>query len=112
MHSPIGQPLTRGDLESIVATSDKRRFYFLGAWILPSRRRVRPYSIQNLERLKPAWFKEDLAALFELLKQGKIKPLVAQRFPLAEARKAQELLGKGGVTGKFVLVCNEQPLVS
>jgi NADPH:quinone reductase len=86
--------------------------YFLGAWILPSRRRVLPYSIQNLERLKPAWFKEDLAALFALLKQGKIKPLVAERFPLAEARKAQELLGKGGVTGKFVLVCNEQPLVS
>ncbi len=26
--------------------------------------------------------------------------------PLAEARKAQELLEKGGVTGKIVLVCN------
>jgi NADPH2:quinone reductase len=86
--------------------------YVIGAWLLPSRRRVVPYSIQNLERLKPAWFKEDLTALFDLLKQHKIKPLVAHRFPLAEARKAQELLGKGGVTGKFVLMCNEQRLVS
>ena len=33
-----------------------------------------------------------------------IKPLIAQRFPLAEARRAQELLGKGGVIGKIVLV--------
>ena len=32
------------------------------------------------------------------------KPLVAQRFPISQARLAHELLGKGGVTGKFVLV--------
>jgi NADPH2:quinone reductase len=86
--------------------------YVVGAWVLPSRRRVVPYSIQTLERLKPAWFREDLTALFELLKEHKIKPLVARRFPLADAKRAQELLGKGGVTGKLVLVCNEQPLAS
>ena len=60
--------------------------------------------IQTLKRWKPAWFREDLIALLDLLKQQKIKPLVAQRFPLAEARQAHELLGKGGVTGKIVLV--------
>jgi NADPH:quinone reductase len=32
---------------------------------------------------------------------------VAQRFPLAEARKAQEVLGKGGVVGKIVLVVDQ-----
>jgi NADPH:quinone reductase len=42
--------------------------------------------------------------LFELLQKQKIKPLIARRFPLAEARHAHELLGKGGVTGKIVLV--------
>jgi NADPH2:quinone reductase len=47
-----------------------------------------------------------LTALFELLQQQKIKPIVAQRFPLSEARQAQELLGKGGVIGKIVLVPN------
>jgi NADPH2:quinone reductase len=45
-----------------------------------------------------------LITLFDLLQQQKIKPLVARRFPLAEARQAHELLGKGGVTGKLVLV--------
>ena len=63
-----------------------------------------PYSIQTLKRLKPECFRQDLIALFDLLQQKKIKPLIAQRFPLAEARQAQELLGKGGVTGKIVLV--------
>jgi NADPH2:quinone reductase len=66
-----------------------------------------PYSIQTLKRLKPEFFREDLIALFDLLEQKKIKPLIAQRFPLAEARQAQEVLAKGGVTGKIVLVLDE-----
>ncbi len=81
-------------------------WYIVGSWLLPGRRRVVPYSIQTLKRLRPAVFRQDLVALFDLLKQQKIKPLVALRLPLLEARQAQELLAKGGVTGKIVLVCN------
>jgi len=80
--------------------------YIAGGWLLPGRKRVVPYSIQWLKRLKPALFRQDLIALFDLLKQERIKPLVAQRFPLAEAKHAQELLGEGGVIGKIVLVRN------
>ena len=69
-----------------------------------------PYSIQTLKRLKPAWFRQDLRALFDLLQQQKIKPLIAQRFPLTEARQAHELLGKGGITGKIVLVRSDPGL--
>jgi NADPH:quinone reductase-like Zn-dependent oxidoreductase len=78
--------------------------YIAGGWLLPGRKRVILYSIQWLKRLRPALFRHDLTALFDLLKQQKIKPLIAQRFPLAEARRAHELLGQGGVTGKIVLV--------
>ena len=78
--------------------------YIVGGWLLPGRRRVVPYSIQTPKRLRPAWFRQDLIALFDLLQQQKINPLIAQRFALAEARQAHELLGKGGVTGKIVLV--------
>jgi NADPH2:quinone reductase len=80
--------------------------YIVGGWLLPGRKRVVPYSIQTLKRLRPALFRQDLIALLDLLQQKKIKPLIAQRFPLAEARRAQELLGKGGVIGKIVLVRN------
>src|SRR5262249_47512097 len=80
--------------------------YIARNWFLPGRKRMVPYSIQTLKRLKPAWFREDLIALLGLLQQQKIKPLIAERFPLAEARHAHELLGKGGVTGKIVLVPN------
>jgi NADPH2:quinone reductase len=78
--------------------------YVVRNWFLPGRKRMAPYSIQTLKRLKPAWFREDLIALLDLLRQQKIKPLIAQRFPLAEARQAHELLGQVGVTGKIVLV--------
>jgi NADPH2:quinone reductase len=78
--------------------------YIAGGWLLPGRKRVVPYSIQTLKRRKPDFFRQDLIALFDLLHQQKIKPLIAQRFPLAEARQAHEVLGKGGVIGKIVLV--------
>jgi NADPH2:quinone reductase len=86
--------------------------YIAGGWLIPGRKWVVPYSIQWLKRLRPALFRQDLIALFDLFKQQKIKPLIAYRFPLVEARHAHELLGKGGVTGKIVLVRNGAPLES
>jgi NADPH2:quinone reductase len=80
--------------------------YIAGGWLLPGQKRVVPYSIQWLKRLRPALFQQDLTALFELLRRKEIKPLIAQRLPLAEARHAHELLGEGGVTGKIVLLGN------
>lgn len=80
--------------------------YIAGGWLLPGRKRVVPYSIQWLKRLRPASFRQDLTTLLDLLRRQQIKPLIARRFPLAEARRAHELLGRGGVTGKIVLVRN------
>ena len=83
--------------------------YIAGGWLFPGRKRVAPYSIQWLKRVRPAVFRQDLKALFDLLQQRKVKPLIAQRFPLADARRAHELLGTGGVAGKIVLVRSESP---
>ena len=86
----------------------------LGDWLMmftlnlvPDKRIFMLYSIQTLKRLKPDWFHEDLTLLLNLLKQGKIKPIIAAKMPLDEAAKAHELLAGGGsVEGKIVLVCN------
>jgi NADPH2:quinone reductase len=77
--------------------------YIAAGWLLPGRKRIVPYSIQTLKRLKPEWFRQDLIALFDLLQQKKIQPLIARRFPLVEAAHAHRLLGEGGVIGKIVL---------
>jgi len=51
-----------------------------------------------------AWYRETLTQLLNLLAAGKIKPVVAERVPLAEAARAHELLERGGYAGKVVLV--------
>jgi len=113
--SVVGYGLTtslRGEALTSTRPGRRQRFrgtpifalYILGGWLLPGRKRVVPYSIQTLKRLKPAWFRQDLITLLDLYKRQEIKPLVARRFPLAEAKQAHELLEKGGVMGKIVLV--------
>jgi NADPH:quinone reductase-like Zn-dependent oxidoreductase len=80
--------------------------FILRNCFMRGRKSMVPYSIQWLMRLKPAWFRDDLLTLFGLLQQKKIRPIIAQRLPLCQARQAHELLGRGGVIGKIVLLPN------
>lgn len=50
------------------------------------------------------WYRQTLARLMELLATGQIDPAVAARFPLDEAKKAHQMLERGGYAGKIVLV--------
>jgi NADPH2:quinone reductase len=68
---------------------------------------VKLYSIQMLKRRHPGWFRDDLTQLLGLLSEGRIHPVVAERFPLTEARRAHELLATGSTTGKLVLTFDE-----
>ncbi len=52
-------------------------------------------------------FLEDWATLFNLLEEGKIKPIIEQKFPILEAAKANELLESGQVIGNVVLLAPE-----
>ncbi len=49
------------------------------------------------------WFREDFFVLLELLRADKIHPVVAERLPLSEARRAHELLERSAAKGKLVL---------
>jgi NADPH:quinone reductase-like Zn-dependent oxidoreductase len=57
-----------------------------------------------------AWNRETLATLLDSLAAGRIKPMVAERIPLAEAARAHELLERGGHAGKVVLVAGAASL--
>jgi NADPH2:quinone reductase len=76
--------------------------------LLPDGRRVVTYQVAKLKERHPAWFREDLSTLFGLLADGSIKPLIAARLPLEEARRAHELLARGEVEGKLVLTCGDR----
>ena len=73
---------------------------------IPDRRRNNFYGVTAIYRKDPQPFHEDLPKLFALLADGKIKPVIAATMRLDEAQKANELLEKGGINGKIVLMCN------
>ncbi|MCK4488869.1 MAG: zinc-binding dehydrogenase [Anaerolineales bacterium] len=75
--------------------------------ILPNGRKASFYSIGDLRKKNPEWFKEDLSILFGLLKEGKIKPSIEKRMKLEEAKKAHELIEEAAVKGRLVLIVNE-----
>ena len=72
-------------------------FLFLG-------KRAVFYSITSRRKSRPDEFKEDMAAVFGLLRNGAIRPVVVDRLPLADARKAHERIDAGGLGGKIVLL--------
>ena len=74
---------------------------------LPDGKSARWYNITTEKKRRPEWFREDLSALFGLLAEGKIKPIVSERLPLRQARIANQLIEKAAVTGKVVLLCQE-----
>jgi NADPH:quinone reductase len=114
-----GHKSWRGWIEWYVATAT------VALWgLLSPRRRVLAYRIQRLREghqvlpvasrrpalpvgggpRDPEWFREDFRALLELLREGKIHPVVAERLPLSDARRAHELLESSAAKGKLVLV--------
>jgi NADPH:quinone reductase-like Zn-dependent oxidoreductase len=108
----------RGWLEWYAATAT------VALWgLLSPRRGVSAYRIQKLREghqvipmgsrrplpvgggpRNPEWFREDFRVLLELLREGKIHPVVAERLPFTEARRAHELLESSAAKGKLVLV--------
>ncbi|GAB4585637.1 medium chain dehydrogenase/reductase family protein [Nocardia sp. IFM 10818] len=74
------------------------------AGLISPARRVSTYRIAKLRDRHPDWFRTDLSELIGLLREGRIHPVVAERMPLTEARRAHELLDTTAATGKIVLV--------
>jgi NADPH:quinone reductase-like Zn-dependent oxidoreductase len=69
-------------------------------------RRVRLYGIGATPGTGWRQCRDDWAELLELCRRGLITPLIGARIPLAEARRAHELIDAAAVSGKIVLTCN------
>jgi NADPH:quinone reductase-like Zn-dependent oxidoreductase len=72
--------------------------------LLPNGKSIKGYGTHRVDHRALA---EDWSALFQLLEEGKIQPVIAERFPLLEAAKANALLESGQVTGNIVLLAPE-----
>jgi NADPH:quinone reductase-like Zn-dependent oxidoreductase len=74
--------------------------------VLPNGRSLKLYGTTT-SKFGRARFLEDWAVLFGLLEEGKIEPIIMQRFAILEAAKANALLESGRVIGNIVLVAPE-----
>ena len=69
--------------------------------LLPNGKVIKGY---GTHRLGVDLFEEDWNTLFKLLEEDKIKPIIAAKYPILEAAKANQLLESGQVTGNVVLL--------
>ena len=74
---------------------------------LPNGHATAFYSIGAMRRRHPDWFRADLAALFAMLADGQIAPVVAEVLPLSQVREAHARVEAGLVPGKLVLRVSE-----
>ncbi len=61
-------------------------------------------STPTMAQKDTAWYRESMAALFVMLAAGQIDPVIGAELPLAEIALAQEMLERGEVRGKIVLL--------
>ena len=67
----------------------------------------KPIQGNGTHRLGVELFKPDWATLFQLLSEGRIKPIISARLPLLDAARGYALLESGQVTGHIVLLAPE-----
>jgi NADPH:quinone reductase-like Zn-dependent oxidoreductase len=73
--------------------------------LLDENKGVVGYNSLHWRDARPEAYLADLTALFEMLKEGRITPILGARFPLEKASEAHELLNRSGTSGKIVLDC-------
>jgi NADPH:quinone reductase-like Zn-dependent oxidoreductase len=73
--------------------------------LIPDGKRVNLCALPGEVKKNNRWYKATLNELISLYEQGKLKPVIGARVPLAEAAKAHDLLESGRITGKIILAC-------
>ena len=72
--------------------------------VLPNGKAIKGHGTHRVDSQLP---EEDWGVPFKLLEEGQIKPLIAARFPILEAAKADILLESGQAAGNVVLLAPE-----
>lgn len=77
---------------------------FIWLNVVPDGKAIKGY---GTHRVAVQLMNEDWTTLFTLLADGKIKPIIAAKFPILEAAQANDLLASGSVVGNVVLLAPE-----
>ncbi len=95
----FGEPASLGALARILATAARVN-------LVPNGKSFKLYGTSTYFLFDRKPYEEDWATLFTLLAGREIAPVIAARFPIVEAARANALLESGVVTGNVVLVAD------
>jgi len=93
----FGEPASRGELLRILGLALRTR-------LTPNGKSLSLYGTSTYFLFSQKPYLEDWATLFQWLAEGKLKPVIAARFPILAAAQANALLESGEVIGNVVLV--------
>ncbi len=93
----FGEPASLGELTRILALALRTK-------LTPNGKSLSLYGTSTYFLFDQKSYLQDWATLFQLLAEGKLKPVIAARFPILEAAQANALLESGEVIGNVVLV--------
>ena len=84
----------------------------LALWrLVPDGRHYHFYNIDNRRKKLPDQFREDVAALFAWLAEGRLQPVIDSVLPLSAAHEAHRRIEAAEVLGRIVLACDAAPEV-
>lgn len=98
----FGEPASRGELLRILGLALRTK-------VTPNGKSLSLYGTSTYFLFDQKSYLEDWATLFQWLEAGRIKPVIAARFPILEAAQANALLESGEVIGNVVLVAPGAP---
>lgn len=70
--------------------------------ILPNGKKTSFYIITSIRKKHPEWFEEDLRILFQELKNGNIKPEIANHFAMENAIEVHHKIERAEIEGKII----------
>jgi len=101
----FGEPASRGELARILGLALRPK-------LTPNGKSLSLYGTSTYFLFDQKPYLEDWATLFQWLEEGKIKPVIAARFPILEAAQANALLESGEVILMLNGPCSGLPRAS
>ncbi len=98
------QHIARGEDSLVSVLWGFAKLFGWWRWAGRGGRRATFYIITKRREQKPDEYRADMLHLLDLLAKGKIRPLIAARRPLRDARAVHEDIDAGRISGKVVLL--------
>ena len=95
--------MTQGNRNWVAAIKGLLKSLISPVTLIQDNKTIAGYGIWNYALAHPVWLREDLSQLIQWLDEGRLHPMIAKSYPLAQAECAQDKVSRSDFAGKVVL---------